>query len=151
MKFSTKEDIEAPLDHVFQHVCDFAGFERALVVRGAEISRVLDPVQAGTTWNAGFQFRGKKRTAEAKLSWIDPERGYEIGFESGGITGNSVLELVPLAPSRTRLMVELNLSPKTLAARLLLQSVRLSKNNLTHRFKTRIAHFAEDVEVAYRR
>ena len=40
MKFSTREDIEAPVDHVFAEVSDFAGFERRALRHGADITRL---------------------------------------------------------------------------------------------------------------
>ena len=43
------------------------------------------------------------------------------------------------------------MSPKSLSARLLLQSLKLAKSNLTRRFKLRVTEFAEDVEDRYRK
>jgi hypothetical protein len=61
----------------------------------------------------------------------------------------SKVELVPLSPTRTRLMVETVLSPKTLAARLLVQSLKLAKSSLTQRYKSRIAALSEEIEESY--
>ncbi len=35
MKFSTRKDIDAPIDHVFASVSDFQVYERAAMRRGA--------------------------------------------------------------------------------------------------------------------
>ena len=80
---------------------------------------------------------------------VDHPNGVDIGFTSGGVEGSTNIELVPLSPARTRLIIRLDMAPRTLAARLLLQSLKLAKSNLTQKFKTRIADFAEDVETSY--
>jgi len=46
---------------------------------------------------------------------------------------------------------ELDVRPKTLPARLLMQSAKLTRNTLNKRYKTRIGHFAEDLEDRYKR
>ena len=149
MKFSTREDIEAPLDHVFEKVSNFDSFERSMLRRGVKVSRNQDACVAGTKWRANFRFRGKDRDIDLELQQIAPDAGYDVGFVSGGIEGVSKVELVPLSPTRTRLMVETVLSPKTLAARLLVQSLKLAKSSLTQRYKSRIAALSEEIEESY--
>ena len=39
MRFTTKQDIEAPLDFVYRTMTDFEGWERAAMRRGAEVER----------------------------------------------------------------------------------------------------------------
>ena len=60
MKFSTKEDIEAPLDHVFARLTDFDGLERSALRRGAEVTRVDTQAKAagGSIWDATFDTTG---------------------------------------------------------------------------------------------
>ncbi|MCF6329308.1 MAG: hypothetical protein L3J02_05870, partial [Henriciella sp.] len=66
--------------------------------------------------------------------------------ESQGLNGVLNLELLALSSGRTRLSVKLNLAPKTLPARLLVQSLKLAKSNLNKRFKWRVAEYAKKVE-----
>ena len=59
------------------------------------------------------------------------------------------MQLTPLSPKRTRLGVEVDLKPKTLSARLLVQSLKLAKSNLTKRFKLKVADYAKTMETRY--
>lgn len=151
MKFSTKEDIEAPIDYVFARVTDFNGFERQALRRGADIKRIDEGVQptVGSAWQVAFKFRGKDRKMKATIAQMDVPTVLQIDTAANGITGESLIELVALSRNRTRLSVTLDLSPQSLTARLLLQSLKLAKNNLTRKFKMRITDFAEDVETSY--
>jgi len=152
MKFSTREDIEAPIDHVFAAVTDFSAFERQALRRGAEVRRVdQGPVQLGSAWDVAFQFRGKDREMRATISTFDPPNALVVDTSAAGIDGVTNVELMPLSPHRTRIAVSIDLSAKTLSARLLLQSLKLAKNTLTKRFKSRIAEQAEAIEDRYRR
>jgi carbon monoxide dehydrogenase subunit G len=148
MKFSSKEDIEAPLDQVFAVLSDFEIFERAAIRRGAEVHRRDDMTApgAGMRWEASFMMRGKQRDAVIELVTYD--RPNEMVFEShaGGVEGFLDIDLVALAPRRTRLSVNFEVKPKTLPARLLIQSMKLAKSNLTKRFKLRVAGYARDIE-----
>ena len=151
MKFSTREDIEAPIDYVFARVTDFQGFERQALRRGADVQRLdkSGAVQQGSAWDVAFKFRGKDRKMKATISQLDTPTSLHIDTAASGIDGATVIELVALSRNRTRVSVTIDLSPKSLSARLLLQSLKLAKNNLTRKFKLRVLEFAEDVEDAY--
>lgn len=144
MKFSAREDIEAPIGDVFRSVTDFAVFERRMMARGVEIERdgsfPLD--QIGAQWKAAFTWRGRRYDVDAKLTSIDPGEGYAIESRSNGVECLAVVDLMSLSQSRTRMFVSLDLKPQTLSARLLLQSLRLAKGTLTSRFKARVHEFA---------
>lgn len=148
MKFSTKEDIEAPIEQVFDRTIDVQTFERSALRRGAEVLR-LDrnlTVGAGSAWRVAFAFRGKHRDAELTITDFSRPNGYTIKFTSGGIEGSTIVELVPLSPVRTRLSIEVELVPRSIAARLLIQSLKLARSSLVSRFKHRIAAFAAQIE-----
>ena len=153
MKFSSQEDIEAPIEFVFQAATDFASFEKQALRRGAEVQRTdrLTELGPGMAWKATFPFRGKRRSADGKLVTCDAPNALAFVSDIGGMHGDLDIEFVALSQRRTRVSVELELIPNSLSARLLLQSLRLAKANLSRRFKKRIEHFAEDVEDRYNR
>ncbi len=153
MKFSTKEDIEAPIDYVFSKVTDFAGYERSALRRGADVKRLDSAAKPakGARWAIQFTFRGKPRDLQVEISNYEAPNGFVVDAISRGISGVTEIELVPLARNRTRLSVGLELKPKTLSARLMVQSLKLAKTNLTSRFKTRVAVYAEDIEESFRK
>lgn len=147
MKFSTREDIEAPVDYVFGQISDFGTFERQALRRGADVRRLdSGPFVKGSAWDVAFTFRGKDRQSRGTLSIFDAPNMIQVDFVSSNIEGNSLIELVPLSPHRTRVIVTIDIGAKTLAARLMLQSLKLAKSNLTNRFKKRVGDFATDIE-----
>ncbi|PUB10666.1 SRPBCC family protein [Yoonia sediminilitoris] len=152
MKFSTREDVEAPIDYVYQQVSDFAGFERRALRHGVNISAHQGgQIDVGSSWDIAFPFRGRERRMQAKIATIDPPSGYRVDTESDGMTVVTTVDLVALSRGRTRLLVAMDLRARSLTARLLLQSMKLAKTKLTKRFKVRVLEFAEDIEDDFRR
>lgn len=153
MQFTAKEDIEGPIDRVFGLITDFEMYERAALRRGADVVRsdTLRARGAGMTWNAQFQFRGRERKLSLKLAEMTPPDGYRIDFFSPNLDGDLKVDLLALSKHRTRLTLALEVRPKTLSARLMVQSLKLARTNLTKRFALRVADFAKDLEDRMRR
>ena len=105
MKFSSREDIEAPIDFVFDAVSDFDGFERQALRRGADVQRTdaLPEKGPGMSWKARFPFRGKERKTDAKLTVFDEPNGLTLVSDTGGLHGNVNVDLVALSARRTRI------------------------------------------------
>ncbi len=152
MKFSTREDIEVPIERMFQAVSDFDGFERQALRRGAEVTRhdAYGKPGMGSEWRAEFTFRGKRREANIRIVQFEPPNGYVAETVSGGIEGIATVDLVALSPRRTRMHFSVELMPRSLSARLLVQSLKFAKASLRKRFSNRVAQFAEDIEVKHR-
>jgi hypothetical protein len=148
MKFSTNEDLEAPIDAVFDMLCDFEVFERSAMRRGAEVQRT-DQLKApgiGMMWDAVFELRGKRREVQVEMVTFERPNEIVLGTTSPGMVGAMTFELIALSRARTRVKIELEIKPLNLSARLLVQSLKLAKNSLTKKYKLRIAEFARNME-----
>ncbi len=148
MDFTATEDIEAPLDQVFAEVSDFATIERSIMRHGVELQRkdAGDTPGVGTTWHADFRFRGKKREAVVTLTEYEPPQAMVFRTVSAGLEAQTRMDLVALSRSRTRISVAVDLQPKTLSARLMVQSMKLARGNLTKKFQLRAAEYARMLE-----
>ncbi len=153
MKFSTREDIEAPIDAVFEMLSDFEGFERSAMRRGAEVQRVdkLAAPGVGMMWDVVFSMRGKMRKVQLQMTRFERPQDMVISYTSPGLEGTFQIELMALSRSRTRIIIALELLPLNLSARLLVQSLKLAKTSLTNRFKLRVAEYAKGIEDRYKR
>ena len=151
MKFSTKEDIGAPINAVFEMLCDFEGFERSAMRRGAEVQRVdnLTAPDVGMMWNAVFEMRGKRRELQIEMVTFDRPNDIIIESTSPGLISQMSFELMALSRSRTRINVELEVKPLTLSARLLVQSMKLSKASLMRKYKLRVGEYAKGMDERY--
>lgn len=148
MKFSTREDIAAPAEFVFDQLADFAGFERAALRRGISLKRLDTRTTpgAGMSWDIGFRFRGKARQMITDIRRFERPELLEYAGVSPSFEMTLLLNTVTLSKTRTRLHVELELRPRTLGARLLVQSAKLARANLTRKFAERVKGFAQDIE-----
>ena len=148
MKLSTRQDVEAPIEYVFEQAADFDAHLRQALRRGIDVRRTdsLTVTGVGLSWHAQVEFRGKPRKIVGQLCAIDAPNGFEIQSTSGGVESVFNVELLPLSPRRTRIRAGLDLRPSTISARLLIQSLKLGKHRLNQRFSQRIARFAEEIE-----
>ncbi len=151
MKLSSREDIEAPIEPTFDMLCDFEGLQRQAMRRGADVRRtdLLSSIGPGMTWQASFRLRGRRRNLSLEMMHLARPDELEVAFTSGGITGTFRVDCVALSARRTRVQIGLELRPKTLSARLLVQSLKLAKSSLTKRFKLRFAEYAKFLEDRY--
>lgn len=152
MDFSARDDIEAPIDYVFQQVTDFPSFERSIMRRGGDVERLQggDAAVVGTKWQVKFRMRGKERLVNAVLSQVDAPNGLTIDVTSPSVDGRMVVELVALSRARTRIHVHAHTGAKTIPAKLLFQSIRFTRGRTERRFKSLVTTFAEDVEARFR-
>lgn len=148
MKLSTREDIAAPIETVFREISDFDAFERAALRRGAEVVRTDGSGQygKGMTWRAQFPFRNRERVADLELTDFDAPNGLTLFSKVSGIEATVMVELVALSRVRTRMNMSIDMRPKSIPARLMIQSLKLAKTNMTKRFERRVSDFAQHIE-----
>ena len=85
MKFSTREDIDAPIGYVYKRVSDFPSFERSALRQGIDVScRTQGTAAVGTIWDIGFEFRGRARKVIAELKKLEHEQEIENESQSDG-------------------------------------------------------------------
>jgi len=152
MKLSAKHDIEAPSAYVFDVLCDFEGWERAAMRRGAEVARTdrLQSGAVGMAWRVNFIFRGRKRQIDLKLVGINPHSRLEFAGSSPAINAALTIDVVEMSARRTRLHITTDITPLTLSAKLFVQSLRLARSRMERRFSGRVAAVASDIEARYR-
>ena len=148
MQVTGTEDVAAPVDHVFAQLTDFEMFERRALRRGIDVRRMFrGPMpEIGEGWEAKFRFRGKERTAKIALAAYEAPQDLQFSGASGGLETLTQIELVPLSPNKTRVNLVFKMHPKTLSARLLVQSLKLARSNINKKMKARMQEYARDIE-----
>lgn len=151
MKLTSRQDIEAPAAFVFDALKDFEAWERAALRRGADVARTdtLTSIVPGISWMIKFAYRGKQRRLAVRLTNL--EQPTMMGFSGVGtsLDGVVALDLIELASRRTRLSVKMEMRPRTIVARLLLQSMRFAKTRLNRRFADRVGQLCMEIESRY--
>ncbi|MGV8949520.1 MAG: SRPBCC family protein [Cypionkella sp.] len=152
MHFASKQDIEAPIAAVFQILTDFEAWERAVMRRGIEVER-KDKLRLdgpGMRWGARFDYRGKTRDLDVELTQLENPALVRFAGVSQALEGLVSVELLELGANRTRMHTSVEITPRSLTARLFLQSLRLARAKLDRKFDQRVAQMAGDIELRYR-
>ncbi|PTV95574.1 hypothetical protein C8J27_104212 [Rhodobacter aestuarii] len=148
MKFSNRVDVALSADQLFEQLTDLAAIERAARRKGVSMRR-LDTLQAkgaGMSWDVGFMLRGRARQMIVDVTRFEPAALVDYAGTSSSFELTLSLGFTTLAPNRTRLTTGLEVRPRTLGARLLLQSARLGRANLDRRYDERIKSFLRELE-----
>ena len=150
MKFSAKQDVEAPVAFVFAYMSDFDMWERSVMRRGADVARGGNLGKVGMTWQASFGFRGKTRQMDLELVKMTPPNRLGFTAQSSGFDLTFDLDMTEMSQRRAKLHSTLEFIPRNLTARLFVQSLRLARARMDRKFATRLAQIVTDIETAFR-
>ncbi len=153
MKLAAKSDVEAPAPFVFAQLADFEGWERAAMRRGAEVIRTdnLRSSAPGMTWDTMFNYLGKDRRATIRLDALSPTTHLALSGKAAPVDGVLTIDILDLGAKRTRIEVRLEVKPKTIAARIFVQSLRLARSRVERSFAQRVDQLAVELEDRFRR
>lgn len=151
MKLTGKTDIEAPIDFVYRTLNDHAAWEAGARQRGVEVDRPADMPLAGpgAGWRIRLPYRGKVRKVLVRLDGMTPDARIDYTLDGQALGGTVLVELSRLSPKRTRLRLSLVVRPKTLAARLFLNTLRLAKGRVTARLEQRLGQVGKRFQVMF--
>lgn len=147
MKFSVRRDKELPAQQLFTAISDFARIERMLARRGVEVRRTTpDPIaRAGSAWELGFDLRGKRRDVQLEVAELDAPENMILTGGGESLSVELTMTVIPLAASRSRIIFEAEVKPRSMRARLVLQTAKLGKAQLDRKFAERFTAFLNEL------
>ncbi|MDS9467869.1 hypothetical protein RGQ15_09845 [Paracoccus sp. MBLB3053] len=143
MKFSTRQDTDLSAEVMFAAISDFPMLERMLVRRGAVVRRLdREPSgHVGNAWAISFDWRGRQRDLRLEVTTFQPKELIVMSGQSEQFLISIQMTVVALSPSKSRLIFEVDVQPRGMKARLLLQTAKLGKGQLDRKFALRIEEF----------
>lgn len=151
MKLTAKSDLDVPINFVFGCLSDHATWEASAAERGIEIERPDGTPQWGpdAAWILRLYFRGRSIKMLMVLKESVPNDHLAYTFQANQLEGEFVLSIMALSPRRTRLNLALDVQPKTIAARLFLNTLRLTRGRVTAGLDARIRRIAGRIQDRY--
>jgi hypothetical protein len=153
MKLTAKTDLDVPATHVYAILADFPAWEREAARHGIVIERPAGTplVGAGAEWKIQGMYRGKTRRLTLRIDEMVQDKRLKASVVSAPAEGVAELEVIVLSPRRSRLRIEIEMKPKTLAARLFFNTMRLAKGRVQSRFDGRLAQLNTRIKENYER
>lgn len=153
MKLTAKTDLEVPAAHVFAMLVDHASWEREAVRNGVEVERPQGSPDSGVgaEWRIRGHFRGKPRKVALRIEEMVQDQRVLLVFDSPSMEGTSRIEVMVLSPRRSRVRADIELKPKTLAARLFINTMRLAKGRVQARFEKGLGNVGARIKDRYER
>lgn len=151
MKLSGRADIEAPLSFVFDALSDFEFWERAAMRRGADVHRTdkRKTPGPGMSWMIRFGWRGRERQLHLKLATMDRPTLLALAGDGPSVEVAVQIETMELSAKRSRIIVQSTVKPRTLAARLFIQSLKLARKKVNQRYDSRLKTLSQLIEARY--
>lgn len=148
MKISAREDIQAPIGALFARLTDYATHEAVAARRGVAVERLSLPQEreGRPAWKATFQYGGREREVTIDVTDLHEPDYFASAVTYQGIDAEFIIELVPLAKTRTRMIVGIELKPRSIKAKLIVQSLKIAKTSITKRVENRLKTFGRDLE-----
>ena len=81
----------------------------------------------GMSWHARFSYRGKQRKVDLSLTEMAAPGAVGFYLVSPAVEATTRIELMEMSAKRTRMHVTTEIKPRSLGARLFLQSLRLAR------------------------
>ncbi len=151
MQFTTKEDLDIPIEDAFDLLSDYEVFERMAMRRGIEVRRNEPelPMGLGTSWKIDFAWRGKDIKMRAKIAQFDRPDNITLDVVTQGLDIIIKFEFVALSRKRTRLNLVTDIDARTLPMRLLVQSMKLARSNIDRKLNERFKLQCRNLEDRY--
>ncbi|MBN8633232.1 MAG: SRPBCC family protein [Rhodobacterales bacterium] len=153
MKLTAKTDLEVPAAFVFAALTDTPTWEREAIRNGVEVERPPGTPDSGVgaEWRIRGHFKGKARKVLARIEELTPGQRLALSLDSPSIEGVVQIEVMVLSPRRSRLRTDLEIKPKTLAARLFINTMRLAKGRVQARFEKGLGQLGARIKDRYDR
>lgn len=153
MKLTARTDLDVPVDVVYTSLADHASWEREAVRNGVEIERPAGTPDSGVgaTWRVRGHFKGKSRKAVIRIDQMTADQLIALSIDSPTMDGVARIEIVALSMRRSRVRMDLEIKPKTLAARLFVNTMRLAKGRVQAKFERGLAHLGGRISSRYQR
>lgn len=151
MNFTSKQDIQAPAEHIFRQLSDFDFFESYAMRLGAQVERmdVFTRPQPGMCWSIKGHFRGKDRDMELTLDSYYPPDTLSYLCTAKSLNATVCFDIIPLSRAESRMKVTVGVKAKGISARVALQSAKLAKKSLDRKFDARMHSFAAAIGDKY--
>ncbi|MTH63669.1 hypothetical protein [Paracoccus shanxieyensis] len=145
MKFSTRQDTDLAAEVLFRAMSDFPRLERVLLRRGAAVRRIDGKPQPGlgNAWQITFDWRGKQRDLTLEVVRFTPGEQMVFSGQSDQFNVEIQTTVVALTRAKSRLIFEVDVQPRGMKARLMLQTAKLGKTQLDRKFAQRIGEFVD--------
>ncbi len=153
MKFNFDELVKVPADYLFSRVSDFEDSLEQAKRRGINARRTDDLAEtaAGMSWIADVKIRRRPREMQLELKEFEAPEGYKMQVSGTTLVTEVQVDCVALARNRSRLMVTVEVKPKNLRGRLLVQSLKLARGRIRRKGETGIQTYARQLESDYGR
>jgi hypothetical protein len=144
MKFSANQDVDIAQYDLFERMSNFGHFEGQAIRRGVTVVRQgLSMAMVGLKWKCVFKLLGRDHAMVIELSEFDQGNAVLFNFLNFSLNIRVRAELSALSRQRIRVHATSVLEPKTLAARLLVQSMKLGRSKFNKRLQARLVQLCK--------